>query len=247
MKKLVAVLAIISFNAHAAPDCREIPSCESLGYICSAEECGDLKALSCPFDTSKKICFPKNKDCEVGDTLYNDFMCHDAPCGKIPIAIVFDTESRLALQLHNGGGGLWGGYGYDIEGLENCGVGDAPVSCGIDGKYNTKTIVEFGKANDLSFPAAEGCYNSTFGGLPQGSWWLPSARELRLLSQHHDTIVAAASKYNVNLGSKRVWTSTECSQEHAHSEWINTGDMSIVGGYTNRGAAGLHWYCVIGY
>ena len=245
MKKLVAVLAIISFNAHAAPDCRELPSCESLGYICSAEECGDLKALSCPFDTSKKICFPKNKDCEVGDTLYNDFMCHDAPCGKIPIAIVFDTENRMAVQLGTDGHPIWGGYGTDIPDLENCTVDAALVDCGTDGKQNTRIIVEYGKANDISYPAAEFCYNMTLGNLPQGSWWLPSAKELHNIWQNFDAVIAGFGRHGKMLTGNLRWSSTEQNLERAVLEYPR--QQRVITQPKNYLDGNYRTYCIIGY
>ena len=205
MKKLVAVLAIISFNVHAAPDCRELPSCESLGYICSAEDCDELKTLSCPFDLSKKVCFPKEKDCEVGDILYDDFKCRNSSCGHTPIAVIYDTENRLAISMSDLSKLQWctvdNVFDYDIPELENCTAHQSPIKgCGVDGKKNTQIIIDFGKANNVSYPAAEYCYNLTWGDVPVGTWWLPSMEELYNIFNIYKTTPALENvlkKYNI--------------------------------------------------
>ena len=248
MKKLIAVLAIISFNAHAAPDCRELPSCESLGFICTAEECGDLKALSCPFDLSKKACFPKEKDCEVGDILYNDLKCYDSGCGKTPIAVVYDTENRMAVQLKNPAFIAWGGFGIDISteygcpiDLENCkDVTSAKTTCATDGKANTYAITMCGKALDIDFSAAY-CYNSTFGGLPEGSWWMPSIKELDTLIKNKDTIAPKLIKYGVNLVTGYYDSSAEC---HKDSSWYFIPSGAVTAWYKKDKRDVV---CIIGY
>ena len=242
MKKLVAVLALISFNAHAAPDCRELPSCESLGFICSAEECGELKALSCPFDLSKKICFPKDKECEVGDILYNDFKCHDASCNKTPIAIVYDTEHRLALLPGSSGYLSWGGYGYDIPDLENCDKNSSIETCATSGKANTLAIINYGKENNISFPPAEFCYNSTYADMPVGTFWLPSVHEIVLMGKNAgDALYRGLAKLNTSLLS-RMWSSNE---QDSSAIWAGYTDMSR-GGFYKQGAI-LFTVCVTGY
>ena len=246
MKKLIAVLAIISFNAHAAPDCRELPSCESLGFICSAEECSDLKALSCPFDLSKKACFPKEKECEVGDILYNDLKCYDSGCGKTPIAVVYDAEYRLAMPPLQNKNTIWGGYGYDIPDLETCGYSDDFETCGTDGKTNTQIIINYGKENELSFPPAEFCYNSTYGDTPQGTYWLPSVKEVFLYGRSY-----AVNKEKIKQGlavfnhtpNARMWSSTERGSTSAWS--VQYTDESK-GAYAKQGDISMQ-HCITGY
>ena len=247
MKKLVAVLAIISFNAHAAPDCRELPSCESLGFTCAAEECGDLKALSCPFDTSKKICFPKDKECEVGDILYNDLKCYDSGCGKTPIAVVFDTENRLALQLQNPVGQKWASAYADVPNLENCAVSaETKTICGTDGKANTKAIIDYAFETGESYPAAEYCYNSTFGGLPQGTWWLPSVKEIVAITPSYTNILNIFLKHGLNFSGSTFWSSTENKDTQAHFAKPSTGDTWLNGYYSDK-VNGNNLCCITSY
>ena len=227
MKKLVAVLALITFNVHAAPDCRELPSCESLGFICSSEECGDLKALSCPFDLSKKVCFPKEKECEVGDILYNNLKCYNFGCGKSPIAVVSDTENRIALSIDTRPKLIFGNYGVDIPDLENCTSGLAKTTCDTNGKQNTKIILEYGAANNLEYPAAEYCNNLTFGNLPAGSWWLPSGKELWTATKlNADSAIAAYAKLGLTFPFTEFISSTENSiANNFHYQNTGNGDM----------------------
>ena len=247
MKKLVAVLAIISFNAHAAPDCRELPSCESLGYICSAEECGDLKALSCPFDLSKKACFPKDKECEVGDILYNDLKCHDASCGKTPIAIVYDTELRLAMPLQGAINFAWSTVYADVPNLENCAVSaETKTICGTDGKANTKAIIDYVQESGESYPAAEYCYNSTFGGLPQGTWWLPSVKEIAAVAPNYTMLKNIFNTFGVAIPGGYLWSSTENKDLHAHFCEISTGNSWLNGYYSDKGLAQAT-FCITSY
>ena len=255
MKKLVAVLALITFNVHAAPDCRELPSCESLGYICSAEECGDLKALSCPFDLSKKVCFPKEKDCQLGDVLYDDLKCHDAPCGKTPIAVVFDTEKRLAVALNKYPSLQWSSDLVDLPDLENCPFiarpDNATCEADISGKINTAKIVNYGKENDITFAAAEYCYNLTFGGLSQGTWWLPNYIEALSLSRdNYIAIKQTFIKHGITFfdGMSLTWTSTEYNAENAFMIQLSDGTTNLTPSfYSKKVERSLSTLCVVGY
>ena len=248
MKKLVAVLALISFNVHAAPDCRELPSCESLGFICSAEECGDLKALSCPFDLSKKTCFPKDKDCEVGDVLYNDLKCHDASCGKKPIGVVYDVEQRLAVPLARISGHQWSSTLADIPDLENCTTTTAKTTCGTDGKANTLALIKYGQENNVSFLAAEYCNNLVINGEPAGTWWMPSVKELYTIGQNYITIKNVFLGHNLEFysGMSYTPTSTELNAEHYILVEVKTG--SVFGGnYYSDKSKDFSTLCVTRY
>ena len=232
MKKLIALLLMTTANAYAAPNCRELPTCESLGYVCSAEDCGELKTLSCPFDTSKKVCWPKEKECEVGDVLYNDLKCYNFGCGKTPIAVVFDTEKRLAVQLSKYPSTLWGGYGYNIEDLEDCTTNTVQTVCAIDGKSNTLKIINHGKNNNISYPAAENCYYSTYGGVQEGTWFLPSIREILSIKTNKDAIAASFAKEGLQFAAGIFWGSNETGVEYAI--WTYK-DSSGVGALSKEG------------
>lgn len=242
MKKLIALLLLTTANAFAALDCQELPSCESLGYICSAEECGEAKSLSCPFDQSKKICWPETKECEVGDILYNDFKCRNVHCGHTPIAIVADTNLRIAVAIDKGNGSKWGSIDT-IDELQDC--EDKTLvqeSCATDGKANTLAIIEHKKNNpDMSYPPVEYCYNLTLGNLPIGSWWLPSVKELTHISSNIQTISIAMDKQGINF-TCCWWSSNEKNYNTVYYIYINDHSVATVpknGGYRA--------FCIIGY
>ena len=240
MKKLVAVLALISFNAHAAPDCHELPSCESLGFICSSEECGDLKALSCPFDLSKKTCWPKETNCELGSILYSDFKCYEAACGRTPIAIIYDIENRLAIQLITPFSLKWSPTNdYDIPDLAN-GVSNS------NGKENTAIIVAYGQTNNIPYPAAEYCYNLTWGDVATGTWWLPSAIEADILYNISKTspIKEIFAKYN--LVNDRLHVSNEYRNNYSYN-YQPYAQNSKGGYYAHYKSDNCRIHCIINY
>ena len=251
MKKLIALFLLICLPANAAPDCQQLPDCEAYGYTCSADDCSGLKTLSCPFDESKKICWPEAKECEVGSLLFDDFKCYDVACGRTPIAVVFDTENRLARQLHFGKdhqktvtGDNKSILGIDIPELENCATADeAKTTCGTDGKANTKIIIDYITANGLSYIPAEYCYYSTFGGLPEGSWWLPSAKEIAFLHENMDPVIATLGRYGISLTIYENWTSTERNLEYMVGVRIRTGAITS----HIKAPGSSHIDCIIGY
>ena len=250
MKKYIALFVLLAAPAIAAVDCQQLPDCEAYGYTCSADDCSGLKTLSCPFDESKKICWPEAKECEVGSLLFDDFKCYDVACGRTPIAVVFDTENRLARQLHFGKDHVSHKnvtnhiYGVDIPELENCATAaEAETTCGTDGKTNTKIIIDYITANNLSFIPAEHCYYSTFGGLPEGSWWLPSVKELKIFHQNKNDVIPTLARYNVTLTNYYYWSSTELNLERFYA--IDNGGRTITDGHKLNSAH--HIDCIIGY
>jgi hypothetical protein len=80
----------------ATPTCAEMPSCESLGYSQNvAADCQD--SLSCPFDSTYKICLDQPevctvKECGIGDIYYSDGSCTAGTCydaSKAAVGVVF--------------------------------------------------------------------------------------------------------------------------------------------------------------
>ena len=104
---LAGVAPVILGNAWAydgdciSEDAANLVAKACSGYTKSAFEC-DYKGLECPFDSSKYYC-SGTKECEVGDIVYSDDNCYaDAsalPDGATPIAVVFDTTNKLAIEL----------------------------------------------------------------------------------------------------------------------------------------------------
>ncbi|MBE6453184.1 MAG: hypothetical protein E7012_06845 [Alphaproteobacteria bacterium] len=64
-KMLLSLLAsTIYTSAVSAQTCQQPPSCESLGYTKSVDDCGDIKYLTCPFDSSKVYCLEVGETCD---------------------------------------------------------------------------------------------------------------------------------------------------------------------------------------
>ena len=138
-----------------AVDCVE-SDCAALGYTMTEDVC-EGPFVRCPFDTSKVICKEKKycDDAEIGDILYSDFTCSsDVVPGKTPIAVVFDTRSRLAVGL------------------------DAPekvmipaVTCWDSGKVMTpEGIKNIAEKNGCSCPACDYVLSYSTEGTEAGDW-----------------------------------------------------------------------------
>ena len=71
-------MTAFSVGASRAQTCIQPPSCDTLGYTMTADQCGDaVKFLKCPLDQSKMFCLTQeeidgNAVGHVGDILYSD-------------------------------------------------------------------------------------------------------------------------------------------------------------------------------
>ena len=242
-----AALIGLSGSAYAAINCAVRPTCDELGYAYSSAKCDGQSTLKCPFDQTKVFCGePDNSvECQIGSVLYDDLKCYDeAPDGKAAIAVVFDTSKRLAISLSTGLNNVqWGSYGTDISTLTNCTM-DNYTSCDTDGKSNTQKIIAVqGESTSL---AAGSCYTSTYGGLPKGSWFLPSASELKTLYSNKTQVnagITAAGAASTIPTIGYYWSSTEHSSDSAFALGLygNVGyygkTYSTSGGYARCAVA----------
>lgn len=121
MKKIFMTFTALSTSmvlnmAYAAtPDCDTVNTtekCADMGYMLTKTNCGCddsgnncfYPTLKCPFDDSKVYCYrSKSKVCEAGDILFSDKRCYydldRVPEGVTPVAVVFDPENKLAVEL----------------------------------------------------------------------------------------------------------------------------------------------------
>ncbi|MBE6452369.1 MAG: hypothetical protein E7012_02635 [Alphaproteobacteria bacterium] len=113
MKKLLLSLlaSTIYTSTVSAQTCQQPPSCESLGYTKSVDDCGDIEYLTCPFDSSKVYC-------SGGSSLVDDYLCKE--------------DDALIFTLHNG----WSSSISVVFHLE--GVTEAIVDCGTNYKQIVK-------------------------------------------------------------------------------------------------------------
>ena len=212
-------------GAQAA--CPVFPTCEEMGYTMTATDCSGRATLKCPSDHAKVFCIADSSaECQIGSVLYNDLKCYDkTPEDKTAIAVVFDTSKRLAIALNQQGTIGWGGYGTDISRLDNC-TSSNYTSCGTDGKSNTQKIISaLGESSDY---AAGYCYNLTAGKLMKGSWFLPSASELKTLYNNKTKVNAGLTKAGSTTipTSGYYWTSTESNSNHALDLDLSNGGVA---------------------
>ncbi len=176
-KIILTLLMTILFTPTAnAQNCVNSSRCDELGYTKTTADCNGLDTLVCPFDETKFFCSSPfhDKSCEVGDALYSDKKCYSiVPAEAIVIGVVFDAGNRLAVALDEKRLG-WGGYNEEI----------GSAARGTSGKSNTAAILAYGKANNISYPAAEYCNTYSTAGTKAGDWFLPSLEELKLLSNN---------------------------------------------------------------
>lgn len=221
--------SLVCGNEARAQSCLTPPSCDTLGYKQTADDCsGQERVLKCPFDQTKMFCLDTiTQNLEVGAILYSDMtVTTGIVTGKTPIGVVFDTNKRLAVAIDQSSSTLtFGGYGTDIPSLVNC--TSEPLSCGTDGKANTAAIIAYGKSNGISYPAAEYCNKYTTTGTKAGDWHLPSYAELKSIYNAKSMINATLSLLGKSsLTESYYWSSTEYG---SYGSWIlcmNNGSNS---------------------
>ena len=215
---LTIAFSFIGNTSVWAQTCATPPTCESLGYTLTASQCTGRTVLKCPLDTSKIFCVSaaeagETTECSnVGDILYSDMSCSTAPIsGKVAIGVVASPTRGLAIALEEGRA-QWSDINFDIPNLTN--NEDAPTA-DFSGKSNTKTIVDYCKANNKSCTAAEYAYNYRTVGTETGDWYLPSGGELQSIYDNKDKLNATlqalgTTQFNAtNISSSHYWSSSE--------------------------------------
>ena len=248
---LMAGAALIGLggSAYAAIDCAVPPTCDELGYVMNPDECATDDVLKCPFDDGKVFCFRKAPPgeagvCKVGSVLYNDLKCYDTPpADKIAIAVVFDVLNRLAISIVHYPNAAWGPTNKDIAYLVNCDSSNYN-SCSTNGKSNTQKIVEELRTYST---AAGMCYQSRMGGLAEGSWFLPSASELKTLYVNKATVNTALGTLRGTTipSSGYYWSSTEAYSLSALNLYLKNGNVNS--NYKDIFAGNYFVRCAVAY
>ena len=234
----------LATGAQAA--CPVFPTCEEMGYTMTETDCSGRATLKCPSDHAKVFCVAENSsdgsvECQIGSILYSDLKCYDeAPKGKTAVGVVFDTTKRLAIALVQQGSIGWGGYGIGISTLTNCTTTNY-TSCDTDGKSNTQKIVAaLGISSDY---AAGLCYTLTHGGLPKGSWFLPSASQLKTLYANKAAVnTGLFAAAGTTIASGYYWSSAETDD---YSALAVSMDHGLV--YDPSKAYNHHARCVVAF
>ena len=218
------------------------------------KECCDSKyqydSSNCPLpqELSGGSCGGKFEKCIMPlQYLYSDHsMSSEIIPSKTIIGIAVDLDNRLAVAVGYEKA-CWGGYGIDIPTLENTPWAGAGVyvkgerdSYQIrDGKENTQKILAYGKANNISYPAAEaankyqpeGCASGSWCGA--GNWYLPSNYQVFAYFDNRETILEMLEA--INKLPDDWWytrrdfytiTSNEIDDKQCGFIYINTGGMA---------------------
>ena len=246
MKKLsIQIMALYSVFGFAsgvmAEDCKPAPDCADLGFTQNAADCSGA-ALKCPWNLTKAACKAGEEEvqptvCYVGSILGSDHLCYsyvdELPDYVKPVGVVFDEANHLAVSLDQTQR-TWVGYGKDVPTLRSCLDG---LTCLTNGKQNTEAIINYGKANGVSYPAAEYCVaykpSSVYKDetwYAAGAWFLPSVKELNTLYANKAAVNAALTKVNATtLGNEYYWSSTERSDDYVWSLYMSDGARYITG------------------
>ena len=213
--RLLYLLSILLLSAvpAQAQTCTSAPSCAALGYDKTSTDCTGQAMLKCPFDQSKVFCAgtsacgggsgtPDSEGCKAGDILFSDKSCSSVfITTKTAIGVVLCPVNRLAVALDEKSL-EWGGYNKEI----------GSAARGTSGKSNTAAILAYGKANNISYPAAEYCNTYSTAGTKAGDWFLPSLEELKLLSNNFSEInnsLKVLGKVMDDTESGYYWSSSE--------------------------------------
>lgn len=230
-------MTAFSVGASRAQTCIQPPSCDTLGYTMTADQCGDaVKFLKCPLDQSKMFCLTQEEidpgsSGNAGDILYEDHTTRAEYVYVVDnraIGVVFDPVNRLAIALDekNLEWANSSSHNVDIPDLTNCTTNE--LTCGQGGKKNTEIIMSFKNANagnNYSYPAAEYCstyepssVNKVSSWFAKGQWFLPNVAELNILYQNKAKVDAALQALNQSkLQTGYYRSSTEYSSDSA---WI---------------------------
>ena len=218
------------------------------------KECCDSKyqydSSNCPLpqELSGGSCGGKFEKCIMPlQYLYSDHsLSSEIIPSKTIIGIAVDPDNRLAVAVGYEKA-CWGGYGIDIPTLENTPWAGAGVyvkgerdSYQIrNGKENTQKILAYGKANNISYPAAEaankyqpeGCASGSWCGA--GNWYLPSNYQVFAYFDNRETILEMLEA--INKLPDDWWytrrdfytiTSNEIDDKQCGFIYINTGGMA---------------------
>ena len=236
---LTIAFSFIGNTSVWAQTCATPPTCESLGYTLTASQCTGRTVLKCPLDTSKIFCVSaaeagETTECSnVGDILYSDMTCSTAPIsGKVAIGVVASPIRGLAIALEQGLA-EWSDDFFDIPNLTN--NRGAPTA-DFSGKSNTKTIVDYCKANNKSCPAAEYAYNYRTVGTETGDWYLPAGGELQSIYNNrvklNATLQALGKTLLQTYGSSinyTYWSSSENDNSTVWSLYFPNGGWRYYG------------------
>ena len=223
------------------------PCNESYKYACSGsneqlgtDKCGDkYKACTCAsgYEWKDGKCQTKGatlgqctgyaKNCKIGDILNSDGTCSsDKVNGKAPIGVVVyisqDGRCGQAMTPRHVKFVGWGGYGNDIDALDNH---ESYITAwtDFDSCGNTKKITEYGGREVYGAAWAAVDYMPAGAPSTKGKWCLPAAGVLHNVYENLSAVNSGISKLEgvqfKETTDEAVWSSTEVS---AYGAWYFT-------------------------
>ena len=94
-----------------------------------------------------------------------------------------------------------------------------------DGKGNTEKLIAYGKAHDISFPAAEWCAQYSKNGVKPGEGFMPASEQLKLIVANRKIVNPALQKIGGIILDGWIWSSSEYTSYDAWSVNANNGSV----------------------
>lgn len=221
-------------------------------HICSVENCSEcIEKSSTQCKTCKTGYTLSNGQCNATVSglpiLYSDLTTStEVVANKTPIGVVFDESRKLAVALtesSSGGVSFWSSTNFDIPGLNNYDSA-AEAKKDLNGRENTKTIINYCKANSKSCPAAEYANDYTTPGTVAGDWHLPSLGELSALFAKQTAVEETLTKVEGTTILNNNYSYTSSTEHSSANTWThNSQDI----GYTIKNDHYNHTRPVIDY
>ena len=111
-----------------------------------------------------------------------------------------------------------------------------------DGKGNTEKLIAYGKAHDISFPAAEWCAQYSQNGVRPGEGFMPASEQLKRIVANREIVNPALQKINGVELSGWIWSSSEYAYDRAWVVGARGGNV-----YDGSKYAGLYVRCVLAF
>ena len=204
-------------------------SCNKQYETCSCAVGYEWKNNKCEKEPGATLgqCTGYAKNCKIGDILNSDGTCSsDKVNGKAPIGVVVyisqDGRCGQAMTPRHVKIIGWGGYGNDIDALDNH---ESYITAwtDFDSCGNTKKITEYGGREVYGVAWAAVDYMPAGAPSTKGKWCLPAAGVLHNVYENLSAVNSGISKLEgiqfKETTDEAVWSSTEVS---AYGAWYFT-------------------------
>ena len=94
-----------------------------------------------------------------------------------------------------------------------------------DGKGNTEKLIAYGKAHDISFPAAEWCAQYSQNGVRPGEGFMPASEQLKRIVANRKIVNPALQKIGGIILDGWIWSSSEYTPNYAWNVYAGNGTV----------------------